>query len=459
MIPQLTVLKLGFHTVKEFKAPPHVRRFQELYNELIYGDEWNRLAISAPVRHAKSWTFSWLGMAAYLLNHPERRVLYLAYEDLAEEYGGKVRQTIEDYGPRLTGVRLNRANRSKTNFRTIAGGGLTAKSAGSSISGFGYDLIVLDDVQKKQEETDNEAMRLKIWNWFYSDVCNRSTPEGKIIAVMARRHPQDIMGMLQEQTMMEDLPQSKRWNFQIFKAIQDDGTALWPEEWSIEKLRDTEKDYELAGTSYLFNCLYQSDPMVSPAGLEWDAKLFDGIEYDEIPAGTRFIKEVVALDPSKGKHAHKGDFAAMCHLLIDSTGCVYIDDCALVRLPGPFLEDRFISWMETHRHDGAAIESDLDNGSMAEQIGRKLIDKNRLDLQQKIWSMPSQGQGDKSERLRRYLSRLLCNRKLKIRRTGHYRLMLSQFRNFSPHGKDHDDGPDSVAIGVRCAIELSPVVL
>jgi hypothetical protein len=111
--------------------------------------------------------------------------------------------------------------------------------------------------------------------------------------------------------------------------------------------------------------------------------------------------------------------------------------------------------MESHQHDGAAIESDMDGGSIAEMIGRKLIQKNRLDLANKIWNLPSKGLGDKSERLRRDLSRLLVNRKLKIRRAGHYKLLISQFRNFSPHGRDHDDGPDAVSMGVRMAVKIA----
>lgn len=450
----LTPLILGQRTVKGWLNPKHVVEWNDLYRRHLYTNEMPRLAVSGPVRHAKTWFWSWMGISTYLMNHPERRVLYVSHSALADEYGYKIRQTIDLYGMLFRGISLAPDTRGKTDFRTSAGGGLTCASSGMAISGFGYDWILADDLQKAQLELDSEMQRDKIWRWFYSDLINRLTPTGRICFIMARRHPLDVMGMLQEHSLLSDLPPDKRWNFIVYRAIQDDGTALWPSEWSLSKLQATERDYELAGQAYLFECLYQQRPDVSPAGLEWSGELFDNIEYDELPPGVEIKTKVCALDPSKGKNARTGDFAAMCHLLIDTTGIVWIDDSRLVRLPGPQLEDDFIAWLESHECDGAAVESDLDSGSFAEFVTRKLVEKNRLELANKIWNLPSQGLGDKSERIRRDLSQLLCQKKLKIRRMGHYKLGLSQFRNFSPHGKGHDDFPDCVSMGVRMAIKL-----
>lgn len=451
---RLTPIELGRRIIQDYQTPRFILEFQSLYDDLLYRNRFDRLAMVAPVRHGKTYFWSWMGISAYLMNHPERRVAYVSHANLADEFGYKIRQTITDYGMKFRGVKLAKDTQSKINFKTTAGGGLACYTAGNPISGFGFDFILVDDIQKKQEELDSELQRDKIWRWFYSDLINRLTPTGKIAAVMARRHPDDIMGRLKDHSALGDLPASKRWAFKTYKALTD-GVPLWPTEWPKKKLEDTQKDYELAGNDYLFQCLYQGDPITSPAGLEWAGELFNGIEYDELPAGTRIKLRTVALDPSKGKNSKKGDFAALVHILVDETGTVWVDDCCLVRLPGPQLEDRFIAWMESHQHDGAAIESDMDGGSIAEMIGRKLISKNRLDLSNKIWNLPSKGLGDKSERLRRDLSRLLVNRKLKIKRTGHYKLLLSQFRNFSPHGRDHDDGPDAVSMGVRMAVKIA----
>lgn len=449
----LTPIILGQRTVKGWQSPPHVIEWNRLYNQHLYTNDCPRLAIVAPVRHAKTWFWSWMGISTYLMNHPEKRVAYVSHANLADEYGYKIRQTIDLYGPMLRGVQIARDTRSICNFKTTAGGGLSCYSAGNPIAGFGFDWILVDDVQKKQEELDSILQRDKIWRYFYSDLINRLTPTGRIAVIMARRHPDDLLGRLNEHNMLSDLPKDKRWAFKTYRAIKDN-KALWPTEWPLQKLRDIQKDYELAGNSYLFQCLYQGDPLTSPAGLEWSGDLFNGVEYDELPKGTIIHRQICALDPSRGKNSRKGDFGAMVHVIIDTTGCVWVDDCRAVRLPGPQLEDDFIIWLETHECDGAAIESDMDGGSFAEFVTRKLVEKNRLDLANKIWNLPSQGLGDKAERLRRDLSRLLAQKKLKFRRTGHYRLMLSQFRNFSPHSRDHDDLPDAVSMAVRQAIKL-----
>jgi hypothetical protein len=449
----LTPIELGRRIIKDFQTPPFILEWQKLYNDLIYKDRFNRLVISAPVRHGKSWFWAKLGIAAYLMNHPDRRVAYVSHMNLADEYGWLVRGIIQDYGKKFRGVQIAKDTQSKTNFKMTAGGGLTCYSAGNPISGFGFDLIVVDDIVRKQEETDNEGQREKIWRYFYSDLLNRLTPTGKMAVIMARRHPDDLCGRLKDHSSLSDLPPSKRFAFKVYKAINGD-QALWPQEWPIEKLRDTEKDYALAGNSYLFNSLYQQDPSLSPAGLEWSGDLFNGITYTEMPVGTIPKIKVCALDPSKGRNARTGDYGAMCYLIIDTNGHVWCEDIKLVRLPGPQLEDQFIAWIEAHPCDGACVESDLDGGSMCEMITRKLTMANKLGLANKMWNLPSAGLGEKAERLRRDLSRLLAVRKLHIKEVGHFRLALSQFRNFSPHGNDHDDSVDCISMGVRMAIKL-----
>ena len=447
----LTPLELGRRTIRDWRLPKHFMEFQQFHDELL-ANHYNRLAISCPVRHGKSWFWGWMVPACYLMNYPERRVAYVSHASLAEEYGYKIRQTIESYGPLFRGVSLKTDSRSKTDFRTNKEGGLTAISAGATISGFGYDLIICDDLQKKQEELDTETQRDKIWRWLYSDLINRLTPNGKVVAIMARRHPDDVMGRIREQSDMADLPPDKRWTFKNYKAISDTGMPLWPSEWPLEKLRATEKDYELAGNSYLSQCLYQGDPMTSPAGLEWHAGLFADIEIDELPKDFMQKAAVISLDPSKGRHTNKGDFAAMGHILLGADGVFYLVDCRLVRQPGPELEDTYIAWAKTHDHDSNIIESDMEGAaSMAEMVCRRLRDEHAsFDLANKVHSVSVQdiSAGDKYERVRKILSILLCQRRIKIVRTGHYRLALSQMRNFGPNSKDHDDACDMLANGV-----------
>jgi hypothetical protein len=451
-MPALTPIELGRRTVKDWQSPPHVQEFQKLYQELLYGNSFKRLALTAPVRHAKTWLWSWMGISAYIMNNPEKRVCYVSHAGLADEYGYKIRQEIETYGDLFRGVRLAKDTRSKTDFRTTQGGGLTCLSAGAAISGFGYDFILCDDLQKAQEELDSELQRSKVWRWFFSDLINRLTPRGRICCMMARRHPYDIIGMLKEHSLLSDLPEDMRWHFVQFRALNN-GEALWPQEWSKERLEATQKDYELAGNAYLFNCLYLGDAEDSPVGLEWSGELFNGIEYDALPPGVIAKVRVCSLDPSKGKDAKSGDFAALVYLIVDTNGNVWVDDCRLVRQPGPELEASYMAWMAEHPCDISVIESDMDSGSMAAMITRRLMDSNRLADANKIYNLPSRGLGDKVERVRRDLSVLLCQKRLKVRRAGHYKLLLSQCRAFSPHSKTHDDGPDAVSMAVRGAIK------
>ena len=75
--------------------------------------------------------------------------------------------------------------------------------------------------------------------------------------------------------------------------------------------------------------------------------------------------------------------------------------------------------------------------------------KKSLDLANKIHSVAVDIKKDKYERNRKILSTILCQGRLKFIRTGHYRLMKSQFLNFGPQSGDHDDAVDLVSQGVQ----------
>jgi phage terminase large subunit-like protein len=75
---------------------------------------------------------------------------------------------------------------------------------------------------------------------------------GEIMAIGTRWHMKDYWGNLIER----DLKKGGEYVVKIYRALEKDGTALWPEMWSERQLLARKKEIG----SLRFNCLYMNDP-------------------------------------------------------------------------------------------------------------------------------------------------------------------------------------------------------
>lgn len=187
---------VGAKCVRGFRFPAHLQALQAAVLRLTDDPDCNRLVVEMPLRHGKSYYCSHLFPACYLLTRPSRQVIIATYaKDFSGEWSRKVQGTIRDYGARLTGVTLGRVHRQDhTTFANLMKGGaeggcLRTASPGSGIAGKGADLIVIDDLVKDMAEAANPARRARLTTWVNSELLARLEPEGKVLAVMSRRHP------------------------------------------------------------------------------------------------------------------------------------------------------------------------------------------------------------------------------------------------------------------------------
>jgi predicted phage terminase large subunit-like protein len=82
---------------------------------------------------------------------------------------------------------------------------------------------------------------------------------------MTRWHTDDLVGRLKQ--LQESNPDAERWEEIHLKAIQDDGTALWPEYRPLETLLPVK-----ASSERMFNALYQGMPSTEEGNIlkrEW----------------------------------------------------------------------------------------------------------------------------------------------------------------------------------------------
>jgi hypothetical protein len=120
-----------------------------------------------------------------------------------------------------------------------------AMSLGSVRAGARLDELLADDPVGQQENL-TAAGRAKALETYLTVVDPMVTPQGMRIFLGTRWHEDDIYGELIR----------KGWPILVRQAIAADGTALWPQYWSLERLEA--KRNELG--SAIFDLQYQNDP-------------------------------------------------------------------------------------------------------------------------------------------------------------------------------------------------------
>jgi predicted phage terminase large subunit-like protein len=83
---------------------------------------------------------------------------------------------------------------------TAAGGGLKAVGVGAGVTGFGGDIIMIDDPVKNRAQAESKTYRERLWDWYTDDLYTRLEPEGSIVLIQTRWHEDDLAGRLIKQT-------------------------------------------------------------------------------------------------------------------------------------------------------------------------------------------------------------------------------------------------------------------
>jgi predicted phage terminase large subunit-like protein len=102
-------------------------------------------------------------------------------------------------------------------WETGLGGGVRAVGVGGGITGFGADLVIIDDPIKSRAEAESKTYRERVWDWFNDDLYTRLEPNAAIILIQTRWHENDLAGRLLKD--MED--GGEHWNVISLSAIAE----------------------------------------------------------------------------------------------------------------------------------------------------------------------------------------------------------------------------------------------
>ena len=351
----------------------------------VTAGETKRLMIFMPPRHSKSETVTVRYTAWRMINNPEMNVILGSYNQrLANRFSRKIRRLVGEK------IALSKDRNAVDEWETKGGGSLCAVGVGAGVTGFGADLIVIDDPVKNRSEAESKAYRENTWDWFNDDIYTRLEPGAAMIMIQTRWHEDDLAGRL-----LNDMKNGgEKWEVISLPAIAGGnpsdsegvkaspgrdtlpigrvsacgdpigrmpGEALCPGRYDIEALRRIEKKLG----SYSFAALYQQNPVPLDGGIfkrSWFTRI-----VDEAPRGLKWFR---GYDLAVST-ATTADYTSSVRSAIDKQGNIYIADAFRARIEFPEQRRYVIERMTEEKETVHGIESALHGQALVQDILRE----------------------------------------------------------------------------------------
>nr|DAG62887.1 MAG TPA: Terminase [Caudoviricetes sp.] len=186
------------------------------------------IVINMPPRHGKSRTATLLVEWIFGIN-PKLKVMTGSYnETLSTTFAKQVRDTIWEeksegilsYCDIFPGTKIKYGESSAAKW-ALQGSSQTsylATSPKGTATGFGCNIMIIDDLIKSSAEAFNENILLQHQDWFNNTMLSRTENGFKLIIIMTRWATNDLAGYI--------LRQYQGVRHINYKALQDDGTML-----------------------------------------------------------------------------------------------------------------------------------------------------------------------------------------------------------------------------------------
>jgi predicted phage terminase large subunit-like protein len=353
---------------------------------------------------------------------------------------------------------------------------IEAYGTGQSIRGrrrraYRPTLIVCDDLQN-DSHIASPAQRDASRRWFHGTLLKAGTAQTNVVNLATALHREALALELHQSagwisacfpaigTWPINMDLWERWEsiycdldrpdagqraadfYNQHQAEMDAGAVvLWP---AVEDLYTLMRMRVESGRT-AFEREKQGSP-VDPDLCEWpDAYFAEHIWFERWP--DELLIRAIALDPSKGRDAHRGDYSAYVMLGIDPRGVIYIE-ADLARRPTPQMVADGVALCARFRPTAFGVEAnqyqELLCGEFAAELARRGL----------TFVVPAaiHNHANKLVRIRR-LGPYLSQRRLRfLARSNSTRLLVDQLRDFPAAA--HDDGPDALEMALRLAEDV-----
>jgi predicted phage terminase large subunit-like protein len=291
-----------------------------------------------------------------------------------------------------------------------------AVGVASGITGFGADLIIIDDAVKGRAVANSPVIREKTWDWYKDDIYTRLEPNAAVIVIQTRWHDDDLAGRLLKE-MEQD---GESWDVVRLPALSEppasaggqlvtqttsrstaetpasnshtpivsvptnwpaayaggsdqlgrpEGEPLWPERFDRDRLMAIKRQLG----AWSFAALYQQRPVPEGGTLfkrEWFANV-----VSKAPEGLRWSRGydlAVSLKDS-------ADYTASFRVALDTrTGTIYIADGFRKRIEFPEQRKFVIERMEKEPDTAHGIELALHGQALLQDLRRTAATAGRV---------------------------------------------------------------------------------
>jgi predicted phage terminase large subunit-like protein len=327
-------------------------------------------------------------------------------------------------------------------------------------------LIVCDDLQN-DSHISSPTQRAATRRWFHGTLTKAGTKDTNIINLATALHrealalelhaaagwtsarfpaiktwPTQIALWNEWETIYSDAgnPQAKQLAREFYESHKPDMDAgavvLWE---SVEDLYALMQMRVESGRT-AFEREKQGSP-IDPEVCEWpDAYFAEHIWFESWP--TELLIRAIALDPSKGRDARRGDYSAYVLVGIEPSGMIYVE-ADMARRPTPQMVSDGAALCGRFRPDAFGVE--------ANQFQELLCDELAAEFSRQgvshILPAAIHNHVGKLVRIRRLGPYLSQHRLRFLSRSASTKLLVDQLRDF-PAGA-HDDGPDALEMAIR----------
>lgn len=182
----------------------YLKQLCDSFQNFISDDEHNVLIINIGPRHGKSRT---AGMFVQWLlgNDNSKKIMTGSYNDtLSTVFSKSVRNAIQEekaddsitvFSDIFPNTKIKRGDGAMNLWSLEKGyNNYLATSPGGTATGFGADVIIIDDLIKSALEANNSNILEGHWEWFTNTMLSRLEEGGKLIIIMTRWHSEDLAG-------------------------------------------------------------------------------------------------------------------------------------------------------------------------------------------------------------------------------------------------------------------------
>lgn len=353
----------------KFRAPDFYKEdrlfLKDLANQLQYfvqESDSQIMVINMPPRFGKSRTATNLVSWLFGVYGAEKKVMTGSYNEiLSSTFARQVRDTIAEeptmgtlsYCHIFPNTRIKRGEASASKW-ALEGSEQTnylATSPKSTATGFGCNIMIIDDLIKSAEEASNEPLLEKQIEWFTSTMMQRTEHGFKLIIIMTRWATNDLAGYI-----LENYDNVVHINY---KAVLDDGTMLCDEILNREdyelKTQNMNKDIVLAN--------YQQEP------IDIKGRLYTSFKtYSELPTFKEIRNYTDTADEGE-------DFLCSINYGVTFDNEAYVLDVLYTKDPMEITEHATAEMLYRRGVNVADIESNNGGRGFARSVERILKDE------------------------------------------------------------------------------------